>query len=153
MDLLRLIWFFLRGLLLSRSAAAVEILALRHQLLVLKRSVKRPRWRTRDRLFWVGLSLVVHLIFSRCQATTPSCRNDDPRGVLFVTGHHPNILPAASLYTSCPPALPSDEFFGKHSRTASGDWDTEASPRASPFRPNSQRPFLLVGSRALTDLL
>ena len=40
----------------SRAALAAENLALRQQLAVLKRSVKRPKLRTRDRLFWILLS-------------------------------------------------------------------------------------------------
>jgi putative transposase len=42
----------------SRVALQVEILALRHQLCVLQRSVKRPKLSTADRLLWVGLSSV-----------------------------------------------------------------------------------------------
>ena len=41
----------------SRAALQVEILALRHQLTVLKRSQRgRPRLLSADRLLWVGLS-------------------------------------------------------------------------------------------------
>src|SRR5215469_16775561 len=41
----------------SRAALQAEILALRHQLTVLKRSQRgRPRLHSADRLLWVGLS-------------------------------------------------------------------------------------------------
>ncbi len=40
----------------SRAKLAAENLALRHQLSILGRSVKRPRLRKRDRIFWVWLS-------------------------------------------------------------------------------------------------
>jgi putative transposase len=53
----------LRSLLLAalaffktRRQLAVEVLALRHQLGVLKRSVKRPRLTNTDRRLWVLLS-------------------------------------------------------------------------------------------------
>jgi transposase InsO family protein len=48
--------FFLRALLWNRAAIAAENLALRRQLAVLQVSVKRPRLRKRDRVFWVWLS-------------------------------------------------------------------------------------------------
>jgi hypothetical protein len=48
--------FFLRGLLWNRAAIVTENLALRQQLGVLQRSVRRPRLRQRDRVFWVWLS-------------------------------------------------------------------------------------------------
>jgi putative transposase len=55
-------WFgFVFGLavahLKSRRHLLLENAALRHQLQVLSRNAKRPRWRTADRLFWVWLSL------------------------------------------------------------------------------------------------
>ena len=45
-----------RSLFVSRLSLATEILVLRQQLLVLNRTVKRPKLRQRDRLFWVCLS-------------------------------------------------------------------------------------------------
>jgi transposase InsO family protein len=56
MGILRAVFFFLRGLLLSRSALTAENLALRQQVAVYKHSVKRPKLRPRDRVFWVLLS-------------------------------------------------------------------------------------------------
>jgi len=38
------------------SDIAMENLALRQQLAVMKRSVKRPKLRTTDRMFWILLS-------------------------------------------------------------------------------------------------
>jgi putative transposase len=40
------------------SPAALENLALRHQLAVYRRTIARPKVRTTDRLFWVGLARV-----------------------------------------------------------------------------------------------
>ena len=51
-------WTFLRAVFFGSAAVALENVALRHQLLVLQRSVGRPclaRW---DRVFWVWLSRV-----------------------------------------------------------------------------------------------
>jgi len=45
-----------RSLFVSRLSLATEILVLRQQILVLNRTVKRPKIRQRDRLFWVCLS-------------------------------------------------------------------------------------------------
>jgi hypothetical protein len=56
MKLLTLLYLFLRAMLRGRAALAVENLALRHPLAVLHRSIPRPRFRRRDRLFWVCLS-------------------------------------------------------------------------------------------------
>ena len=49
-------FLFFRSLFVSRISLATEILALRQQLLVLNRTVKRPKIRQRDRLFGVCLS-------------------------------------------------------------------------------------------------
>ena len=47
---------FLAASFRSRAVLQIEILALRHQLNVLQRSVKRPRLSAADRWFWVWLS-------------------------------------------------------------------------------------------------
>jgi transposase InsO family protein len=56
MGALQLVTALLRQLLQSRAALVAENLALRHQIVILKRSVKRPRLHRRDRIFWVWLS-------------------------------------------------------------------------------------------------
>ena len=56
MGVIKLIGILLRALLANRAALARENLALRQQLAVLKRSVKRPALRQRDRIFWTWLS-------------------------------------------------------------------------------------------------
>jgi len=50
------LWTFFRALLIGAAAVALENVALRHQLLVLRRSVSRPQLRRWDRAFWVCLS-------------------------------------------------------------------------------------------------
>ncbi len=54
LHLLRLLPFLLGG----QRQLALENLALRHQLSVYKRTTTRPKLRTTDRLFWVGLTKV-----------------------------------------------------------------------------------------------
>jgi putative transposase len=51
-----LLWTLLRALVLPHATLIAENLALRQQLAVLQRSVRRPRLRRRDRLFWTLLS-------------------------------------------------------------------------------------------------
>jgi putative transposase len=52
------LWTFLRALVSGSAVLALENLALRHQLLVLQRSVGRPRLSRWDRILWVWLSRV-----------------------------------------------------------------------------------------------
>jgi len=58
MGIFQIVWLFVRGLFAGRAALAAENLALRHQLIVLRRSIKRPKLRKRDRIFWVWLSRI-----------------------------------------------------------------------------------------------
>ncbi len=53
---IQMIFVFLRALFRSQAELAVENLALRQQLAILSEQKKRPRLRTRDRIFWVWLS-------------------------------------------------------------------------------------------------
>jgi hypothetical protein len=50
------VWAFVRALLVNSAAVSLENVALRHQLSVLQRSVRRPRSRGRDRIFWLWLA-------------------------------------------------------------------------------------------------
>ena len=52
---LKILFFLLRGFLHTRTDLAIENMALRQQLNVLRRSVKRVRLRKRDRVFWAVL--------------------------------------------------------------------------------------------------
>jgi len=52
------LWTFLRAWLLGSTTIALENLALRHQLLVLQRSVVRPHLSRWDRILWLWLSRV-----------------------------------------------------------------------------------------------
>jgi putative transposase len=55
MPILYMVLTLIRALVRNHSSLALENLALRQQLAVLRRSVKRPKLRRRDRLFWVLL--------------------------------------------------------------------------------------------------
>ena len=58
MSVLLTLFAVFRSLLRSRAALELENLALRHQVNILKRSVKRPRLRPADRWLWVVLARV-----------------------------------------------------------------------------------------------
>ncbi len=49
------LFVLIRALVLHRDKLALENLALRQQLAVLKRSAKRPRIDDSDRIFWILL--------------------------------------------------------------------------------------------------
>ena len=53
---LRLIWVLVRALFAKRADLVAENLALRQQLIVLHRRTKRPRLKTKDRIFWLWLA-------------------------------------------------------------------------------------------------
>ena len=56
MSLIHVFLLWIRALLRDRTELAAENLALRQQLAVLERQVKRPQLKRRDRIFWVWLS-------------------------------------------------------------------------------------------------
>ena len=56
MSVFHSIWLLIRALFRNRAQLAVENLALRQQLAILKEKTKRPKLRPRDRVFWVWLS-------------------------------------------------------------------------------------------------
>ncbi len=56
MGISKAIYLVIRAFLVSRLSLAAEILALRQQVAVYQHTVKRPKLRTRDRVFWVWLS-------------------------------------------------------------------------------------------------
>ena len=56
MGVSKAIFLLIRAFLVSRLSLAAEILALRQQVAVYKHTVKRPKLRRRDRIFWVWLS-------------------------------------------------------------------------------------------------
>jgi putative transposase len=56
MGVVRVLVIVFRSVLLPRAALVAENLALRQQLAVLQVSMKRPKFRKRDRVFWVWLS-------------------------------------------------------------------------------------------------
>ena len=56
MTTMRFLLLTVRSLFRTRSGLLLENLALRQQLAVMKNSIKRPRFRRRDRLFWITLS-------------------------------------------------------------------------------------------------
>ena len=55
MGLFWMVWGLIRALFSTQAALAAENLVLRQQVIVLRHSVKRPRLRNRDRLFWIAV--------------------------------------------------------------------------------------------------
>ena len=58
MPFCKIILVFIRGLIVSRAKLSLELLALRQQLVVLRRTVQRPQIQNRDRWFWIVVSRI-----------------------------------------------------------------------------------------------
>ena len=58
MPFCRIIFVFVRGLIVSRAKLSLELLALRQQLVVLRPTVRRPQIQNRDRWFWIVVSRI-----------------------------------------------------------------------------------------------
>ena len=58
MSVLKVPFLFLRALVVPKFVLAMENLALRQQVAVFKQSVKRPKLRPRDRVFWKWMSIL-----------------------------------------------------------------------------------------------
>ena len=53
MGVLKMLFVVVRSLVISRATLAAEDLAIRQQMAVLRRKVKRPKLTRSDRFFWV----------------------------------------------------------------------------------------------------
>ncbi len=73
LHLLRLLPFLLGG----HHQLALENLALRHQLSVHKRTMMRPKFRTTDSIFWVGLATLALPRFQTCRIPLLRVRRTD----------------------------------------------------------------------------
>ena len=82
MTVFHVLLVLVRSVLRSRAALAAENLALRQQLAVLRRSVRRPKLRARDRLFWVLLSRLWKGWRSRLHMVHPGRELRHPLGQL-----------------------------------------------------------------------
>ncbi len=73
---LRHVVLLLRLLIEDRQRLALENVALRHQLAVLKRSVKRPKIQDSDRMFWILMKRMLNEWRSRAEflGATPISR-------------------------------------------------------------------------------
>ena len=58
MPFYKIVLAFIRGLIVSRAKLSLELVALRHQLVVLQRTVQRPHIHNDDRLFWIVVSRI-----------------------------------------------------------------------------------------------
>ena len=58
MPFCKMILIFVCGLIVSRAKLSLELLALRQQLVVLRRTVGRPQIQNRDRWFWIVVSRI-----------------------------------------------------------------------------------------------
>ena len=61
MGIIKVIFLLIRAFLISRLHLAAENLALRQQVAVYQHTIKRPKLRNRDRVFWVWRGAVVSI--------------------------------------------------------------------------------------------
>jgi hypothetical protein len=75
MSVLKAVLVFLWAMLISKARLAIENLALSQQLAVCRQSIKRPKLRPRDRIFWAfaGLSKI-KVCFSTPNLSAPAVR-------------------------------------------------------------------------------
>ena len=75
MSVLKAVLVFLWAMLISKARLAIENLALSQQLAVCMQSIKRPKLRPRDRIFWAfaGLSKI-KVCFSTPNLSAPAVR-------------------------------------------------------------------------------
>ena len=82
MGIIQAIVLFVRAFIMGRAAAAAENLALRQQVAVYKHSVKRPKLRPRDRVFWVcALPALVQLAIRAGHRPTRNGHQVAPTGI------------------------------------------------------------------------
>ncbi len=74
----------LRALLKPRLSLVSENLALRQQLVILRRNASRPRLGNRDRLFWVVLSSVARLALGSGHRQAGNSNCVAPKRISFV---------------------------------------------------------------------
>src|SRR5579859_305418 len=101
LTILRLLFSSLRSSLRSRAALQAEILALRHQLLVLQRSTqgRRVRFHAIDRVFWVWFSgLWQRLALSCPDHEGRHCHCVEPQRVPTVLDLEEPRTPRPTLY-------------------------------------------------------
>ncbi len=58
MSICKVLFLLFRGLFVSRSNLILENLALRQQLTVQQRTIKRPKLKNKDRIFWSWISQI-----------------------------------------------------------------------------------------------
>ena len=58
MNICKVLFLLFRGLFVSRSDLILENLALRQQLTIQQRTIKRPKLKNKDRIFWSWISQI-----------------------------------------------------------------------------------------------
>ncbi len=130
MSILAAIFGFVRTILRRRATLALENLALRQQLAVLRRSVKRPRFRPRDRAFWVLLRPPDDRLLHHGRAGQGVPRR---REVVAIGGHGAGVPPFVE-----PPAAPL-RIDPRHTDAVQYDASAARTPRGRSGDPTNDR--------------